>query len=300
MGLQSVTASAALPDEGGSRDWTLADDIAIDTQGIVVRGFGKLTMARAFFLDCAKAPGGGWLAAIATIAPITTAKDSTLTADGQPRPAAMIAFTHSGLAVMGVPTDALRSFLLPFQEGMLRPDRRHRLGDDDGEPNTITPGGPTWSGNAQTPATQRTVHALLVIYDATAETLAARADAVHVVLEAAGLGVTTMELDLRVDERGISREHFGFSDGISQPVPFGDGVIGPATSSNRDPIHGVPLGEILLGHPNAHGEIPPGPVVSQTIAVDSAILMGTPSPAKPCRSLPIRSRRSREQTACMI
>jgi len=84
--------------------------------------------------------------------------------------------------------------------------------------------------------------------------------------------VHRLSLDLRFDAKNIAREHFGFADGLSQPIPYDEtsGNEGAANCvvvlSNRQPVkrddcHGVPLGEILLGHTNAHHEKAPGPMV---------------------------------------
>ena len=56
---------------------------------------------------------------------------------------------------------------------------------------------------------------------------------------------------------------------MSQPIPFDDPsvtsdvtvVLSDGRPAPRDPWHGVPLGEILLGHTNAHAEKAPGPLV---------------------------------------
>lgn len=256
---------------------TLAPRIAGDVQGIVVSGYATLPFARALFLDCTGAPGGGWLKTLRKSVSITPA-------DGPQTPAAMIAFTATGLARIGVTAEALATFQTPFQEGMLQDDRRRRLGDDEAEPCTITPGGLRWSGNSagQTRPTDATVHALLVLYEASADALASHAQAVSLAITALGVTIPReKELDLRLDSRGIAREHFGFADGISQPVPYDATMVtGP-----RDAIHGVPLGDILLGYPNAHGEVPPGPVVAhpvvvQPAAMDAAKLGGPAEPAK--------------------
>jgi len=81
--------------------------------------------------------------------------------------------------------------------------------------------------------------------------------------------VHQLALDLQLDEVGIGREHFGFADGMSQPIPFGDPdvasedtvALNDGRPAPRDKWHGVPLGEILLGHTNAHAEKATGPVV---------------------------------------
>ena len=271
MGLRPVTTSDPL----ANGSWRLHPSIASDVQGLVVSGFGDLPRARAFFLDCAKAPGGAWLKALRAVAPITPA-------DGPQRPAAMIAFTAPGLAQLGLGR-ALPSFLPAFREGMMQPDRRRRLGDCDARPGvdtgTITAGGLAWSGNgdgqtgdARTPAT---VHALLMIYEAGPDTLEAHAASILDVLDAHRVTVVRhMELDVEVDKRGISNEHFGFADAISQPVPYDPTHVFGA----RDPIHGVPLGEVLLGYPNAHGEVPPGPVLPQDLDIDASGVTGAVAP----------------------
>lgn len=274
MGMRSVSAVAAEPPPAAdSSSWKLVPEVARDVQGIVVSGYGDLTKARAFFLK-ANASGGAWLAAVRAAVPITAA-------DGPQKPAAMIAFTPTGLQSFGVPKDALATFPQPFQEGMFQPDRRRRLGDDDRDPKqaaTISKGGLVWSGNPVDPKRKPqalTVHALLILYDETDTALDAHEKRVVDALAPAGVEIVRkMELDLRVDDRRIAREHFGFSDGISQPAPFdADVLVGPNAKPPGDPIHGVPLGDILLGYKNAHGEIPPGPVVPHPVDVEATTLV---------------------------
>jgi Dyp-type peroxidase family len=79
-------------------------------------------------------------------------------------------------------------------------------------------------------------------------------------------GVVTehqLSLDLRLDPNCIAREHFGFADGLSQPIPYGDAIqLSDGSPARQDPWHGVPVGEILLGHTNAHHEDAPGPLLA--------------------------------------
>ena len=116
------------------------------------------------------------------------------------------------------------------------------------------------------------MHALLLLYEKDVGSAQAWAKAVEDALAAHDVKVVhRLPLDLRLDENGIGREHFGFADGLSQPIPY-DEKSGPESTNNsviltdgkpatRDPWHGVPLGEILLGHTNAHHEKAPGPMV---------------------------------------
>jgi Dyp-type peroxidase family len=272
--------------------WKLKPPHDAQTQGIVVSGFSDLPAAKALFLMYdwpENGPGaavvagkGAWLKDLAEVAPIT---DS----DGKDARAASIAFTWTGLQKSGLSAEALASFSQPFREGMYQEDRLRRLGDrikDEWQPPVIE-GGPRWSGN--TPVkddrtlggpdkgepprqviTLTTVHAMLLLYDKDAKTVEDWADAVGTALAAHNVKIVhQLALDLQLDAKGIAREHFGFADGLSQPIPFGidDGgeddtiVLSNGQPAPRDPWHGVPLGEILLGHLNAHAEDAPGPLV---------------------------------------
>jgi deferrochelatase/peroxidase EfeB len=259
MGVRPVTDASATTASGGDPgNWQLRDDIARYVQGLLVSGYASLPAARALFLELGSG-GGAWLKALQDIVPITAA-------DGPQQPAAMIAFTCTGLAQLGVPATALSSFLVPFQEGMLQKDRRHRLGDDNEK--TLTNQIPAWSGNGhekgEPPPATTTVHALLVLYEETDAALQGHVEKIVSMLADHQVKIVRhMPLDLQLDAEGIAHEHFGFADGISQPVPFAPEVV---TKDKReypcDLLHGVPLGDVLLGYTNAHGEIPPGPVVA--------------------------------------
>ena len=243
----------------------------------------------------ASAGKGAWLKTLNTVAPITDA-------DGRDQRAASIAFTWTGLQKLGLSADALATFSAPFREGMYQEDRLRRLGDkiDGVWQGTVIRGGPRWSANIPTPKekgteagerviadvaspvevdereviTPKTVHALLLLYYDGEKDAAAKAwvETVEHALAPHGVQVVhRLPLDLLPDKNGIGREHFGFADGLSQPIPY-DEKSGQETASNslilsdgkpvtRDAWHGVPLGEILLGHTNAHHEKAPGPML---------------------------------------
>ncbi len=300
MGAGSVTGKT--PDQrpgqvpgqlsGAPPSWKLKPPHDALTQGIVVSGFADLPAAKALFLMCdwpENGPGaavvagkGAWLQALAAVAPIT---DS----DGKDERAASLAFTWTGLQKSGLSAEALASFSQPFREGMYQEDRLRRLGDRirDEWQRPVIDGGPRWSGN--TPVkddrtlagpdrgalprqviTPLTVHAMLLLYDKDPAAVDAWAGQVAAALAAHGVKIVhQLALDLQLDDKGIAREHFGFADGLSQPIPFGtqDGgkddtvVLSNGQPALRDPWHGVPLGEILLGHTNSHAEESPGPLV---------------------------------------
>jgi deferrochelatase/peroxidase EfeB len=114
--------------------------------------------------------------------------------------------------------------------------------------------------------TPATVHALLLLYDADQDAVRSWAGNVKDALQQHNVTIVRQRsLDLRLDEKNIAREHFGFADGLSQPVPYGEAVVwSDGRKAEKDPWHGVPVGEVLIGHTNAHHENAPGPVVPDT------------------------------------
>jgi hypothetical protein len=260
MGDRSVTPATGIQSHG----WKLKPDYAVRTQGLVASGFAHLPSAEALFLTLPGHAGGGWLKRLREAVTISdargTAKDQT---------AAAIAFTWTGLQAMNLPPDALGTFSDPFQEGMHQVDRRRRLRDD--VPGAVIAGGVRWWGGTpdehpgegeQTPAV---IHCMVILYAREDAALDARLAPVEAVLASQQIGVSYRRR-LRADAEGISREHFGFADGISQPVPWGD-AIKPPTGADVDAQrkwHGVAAGEILLGHVNAYSERASGPIVEAT------------------------------------
>lgn len=277
--------------------WCLLSPHDGNTQGIVVNGFNNLEAGRALFLQFTwpDAPGqkrGGWLAALNAVAGVTDAKQR------KPDRAANVAFTCTGLKKMGLAEETLATFSAPFREGMYQEDRLRRLGDNiaGAWQNTVIAGGPRWGGNTaarQAPvvatversfrdvgprepdelqaSTPITVHALLLLYADTAAT--AESWAGQIIAAIAGQDVDVVHqlpLDLR-KQGGFAREHFGFADGLSQPIPYDEKSADPdlpdavawsdGSKMQRDPVHGIPLGEILLGHVNGHHEKAPAPMV---------------------------------------
>ena len=205
-------------------------------------------------------------------------------------PSVALAFTWSGLKAMGLDPDALGSFSLEFREGMHQIDRSRRLGDwyDNPAWATVIDGGPVWSGNIpdayprpdqvyrQTPIT---AHAVLMLYAATPAALNALIATAETSLGARGIAVgRDIRLQMRPLGGAIPKEHFGFADGVSQPVPYGDAIVTPAGQPVPHPIHGVPAGEIIMGQPNAHSEIAGGPLVVETDARASHLAADTAPP----------------------
>jgi len=260
--------------------WKLASPHKERAQGMVVSGFVGQEHAAALFLefdwsDAGKGHGAG-LRALLDTCPIGAA-------DGPDLKPASIAFTYTGLERLGLGGEVLDSFPGPFREGMTQVDRLRRLGDrrETEWQGTVIPGGYHWSGNepladpdsVERVATPCTVHALLVVYDSTEEAVEERVRTVTAAVEPHGMKIVRrLPLSLRLDDKGIAREHFGFADGLSQPIPFEKGsvVYKDGKSVERDKWHGIPLGDVLIGHEDAHHEVAPGPIVREDPAGDPA------------------------------
>lgn len=282
----SLTPGPIAAGRGGRRPtWKLRDDIAPKVQGIAVTGFGELPEGRALFLELPEPCSGAWIAAVEAIVPVTSAVPQVVDA------ACAIALSASALRKMRFDAATLATFSRPFREGMFQVDRLRRLGDRRGDAwqDTVADGGPRWSANAppmrvpyaarafdvaapdedSTILTGETVDVLVLLYARTDAGAAALADAVTASLGPLGVKLGHA-LDLKLDVEGegdISREHFGFADGLSQPEPYDEaGAVllegGPLTSAEENPVQRVPLGEFLLGHVNGHHEIAPGPAIA--------------------------------------
>jgi deferrochelatase/peroxidase EfeB len=242
--------------------WRLAAPYDSAAQGLIVSGFDHLPSAEALFLR-QRSTGSEWLAILERTAPVTNATGRT------PR-AATLAFTSTGLAALGVSGAVLATFDPAFRQGMHSPERSRRLGDSNA--GTVSNGGVRWSGNAQAgPKTPHEVHALLLLYGSDGQAVQAWVDEVCAALVPDVVCEYRLSLDLHRDELGVSREHFGFPDGLSQPIPHGPAIVRPdGREAGKDPWHGIESGDVLLGHPNAYGEPAPGPYVPADVLGRSA------------------------------
>ncbi len=273
------------PDLGS---WRLAPDYAASTQGLIVSPFAHLPQAVALLLDTGAAPGGAWLRRLCDPSEggvaITDAMGKSRAADGSVAGCAAIAFTAPGLTQLGLDATVLASFPAPFTEGMHAPNRRRRLSDALLDPPTRRER-PLWGANIPCDSDpdavvcDRTVHAALLLYHETDEKLAAYAAPARACLAACGVTVVhELALSLMADDSDppLTREHFGFADGVSQPVPYGAAIVAKSGAAYpRDPVHGVASGDLLIGHVNAHDEPAPGPVLPAG-APGSAMLPPSP------------------------
>lgn len=173
-----------------------------------------------------------------------------------------LAITYSGFERMGLSSEVLEQFPPEFRQGMEA--RAALLGDSDiNDPyNWQHPDANTQAGSSER-IHLSTVDALIL--------LQSRRDLCRVAPEAPwtcvpGLAAALNGADVvhvqRLD-RGPKRnangrweDHFGFVDGVSQPIP---NISLPLLREKLDECKPrrdrVPLGELLLGHPNRHSEI---------------------------------------------
>jgi Dyp-type peroxidase family len=216
----------------------MADTLNLeDIQGIIIRGYGNLTVACYVLLEISRPDAARtWLGSIANT--ITT---------GQARPennALNIAFTPSGLKKLGLEPEVLAMFSNEFIDGMVTPHRSRTLGDvAESAPEHWIWGGPTsrpidmvlmlFTGNDQE---------LLDMYNTYSNTFAA-----HGLLEIKRLDT--------VDLGYI--DHFGFHDGISQPVMTG-------LPKSEIPMNTIQTGEFLLGYPNEYGLYTDRPLIKSS------------------------------------
>ena len=216
----------------GTQEYKLEVD---DIQGIIVRGYANLTAACFVFLritDAGKAKD--WLADMAgKVQDGATKPDNTCL---------NIAFTFEGLRILGLNSKTLALFSTEFLEGMTSGYRSRILGDQgESAPNQWQ-----WGG----PKTEQ-IHILLMFYARDEETLKTFYEANTNGLEKAGLILVGQKLET-LSLNG--KEHFGFADGISQPI-----IAGLSKSGTEE--NTVRAGEFILGYPNEYDQFTVSPMV---------------------------------------
>ena len=206
-----------------------------DIQGIVRFGHAHLTDASFTLLRIADAAAArAWLAAT----PVTSAE----AASPLPETALQIAFTCEGLRCFGLAEDTIAGFSAEFISGVAGEDNRsRRLGDVGANSPALW----RWGGPGREP------HLVIMLY-ARPGGLPAWSEAAKGVHWASAFSVIEV-LSTRMlgDAAGVSREPFGFVDGISQPDLDWQQEYAPA-SLTAEYGNRAALGEFLLGYPNGY------------------------------------------------
>jgi Dyp-type peroxidase family len=211
-----------------------------DIQGNILRPY-DLGVAAHVFVHVGSAAGG--CAALRTLLPtVTSGKQWT----SKPRSTLNVSFTYEGLTALGLSPAILASFPDAFRQGMAA--RATQLGDAGrSDPSQWERGFGT--GDA---------HVLFSVYAESEVVCEAELSRLLEVCTANSLTVVTTQRAQRLPE---SKEHFGYADGVGQPAleGTGDPVRGEGDLGTFHHWHGLPVGEILLGHIDADGYPSPGP-----------------------------------------
>jgi Dyp-type peroxidase family len=196
-----------------------------DIQGLVLRGYRDLQGASFLLLSLGDpAAARRWVGGLL---------DRVTPGVENPREAALnLAFAARGLRGLGLPEAALDLFSPEFLTGMTTPHRSRILGDE----GPSAPESWDWGGPSNEP-----IDVAVLVYARDDAALAPRVEAVLSGATASGL-----RLVRRLDTSNLyGKEHFGFRDGISQPL-----IAGLKAGPARDQIQ---PGEFLLGYPNEYG-----------------------------------------------
>ena len=211
-----------------------------DIQGIVLKGYAKMCNVRYCFLRVSNAPlAKKWLADI-----------SISISDGDHSPETVslnIALTYHGLIALGMNEKNARSFGREFREGMTTPHRQRLLGDMD----SSAPQHWRWGGKAGVESDEENIHILLMVFAKSSEVLEEFYAELSNVFLQKGLHVV-MNLDGQLNKD--SKEHFGFRDGIAQPIIKDAGFSGDVNNM-------VDAGEFILGYKNEYGVYPETPLL---------------------------------------
>ena len=204
-----------------------------DVQGLVVRGYGALRASTYAVLTVTDASAARRF--LGRLAPRLTPA-----ATSRPEHALHVAFSVPGLQRLGLPGPVLEGFPLELRGGMAAEHRARILGDVDGSaPKHWSFGGPTTDP----------VDVLLLVYARDNAALAALL--APLLREAADSGLRELVRLETSDLGGV--EHFGFRDGISQPLIAGAGTaIGDSV---------IATGEFVLGYGNGYGLYAERPLV---------------------------------------
>jgi Dyp-type peroxidase family len=215
-----------------------------DIQGNVIRGYTYPAAAYVFARVDDAELGRRWLA---TLLPDVT--DATPWRDDRPATTLNVALTYAGLEAIGVPERLLETFAPEFREGMAA--RAARLGDT----------GPSAPEHWEPALGTGEAHIFLTLHAEQAETLVSRLDDLRAGL-AEGDGGVEIVYEQDAMHLPAGRDHFGFADGISQPVIEGSGVEprpGDGVLDKRGRWREIKAGEFILGYVDEDGVLPEAP-----------------------------------------
>lgn len=240
-----------------------------DIQGNIIRAYGKhrFWKARYVFLRIDDDDKGRDF--VGEITKLVTTSVTWGKAPEQlemPRATTNIGFTYDGLVALGLPTASLRSFPPEFIMGMQT--RKDILGDDGrSAPDKWDP---IWR--------KEQIHVWISINGQEIEDVEDRYKTIRSLVRKSDKGVVVLSghcgpdnkknlayQDASVIEGKKGKEHFGFADGISDPV-FEGQQLPPWRVKGRGKLmqdgswEPLATGEFILGHPDEAHEYPQAPV----------------------------------------
>jgi Dyp-type peroxidase family len=251
-----------------------------DIQGNILKAYGRsgYPKGRYVFFHVHNAEEGRRFVQRLLPSVTTSAPWAPGAAAGRPaKPSATtnVAFTYHGLRELGVPRDSLQSFPDEFAMGMKA--RRDILGDDGASAPSFWD--PIWQ-NAE-------VHIFVWISGTTSEAVAQKYEEIVNLLDArskagveqvrghrgpeGGNDLPYQDASALLDADGqlTSREHFGYTDGISNPffkgvssheaTVRGGGKVTVHAPDTREGWEPLEAGEFLLGYKDEASECPEAP-----------------------------------------
>lgn len=209
-----------------------------DIQGFILRGYKR--MRHAVYLMVEFTNTGevkSWLE--------KASSDVTNTEEHPTDNCFNIAITYPGFVALGLREDNLDNFSLEFRTGMNSAHRSRLLGDlGESSPDKWI-----W-GNTDTDK----IHMMVLLFGADQERMDAYYHKRKAEIESSGMKILH---ELTGQTLPNNKEHFGFRDGISQPVVIGSGR--PGHQNNM-----VQPGEFILGYTNEYGVYPESPLIQDT------------------------------------
>lgn len=212
-----------------------------DIQGYLLRGYAHMMYSRFVFLQVKEAAAvKNWLA---------RSWNSFTTAQHVPKDEKIcdnhlnIAFTNKGLLALGLKQQNLDEFSVEFREGMVTPHRTRLLGDF----GSSSPDNWQWGVDSAQP-----IHIALMVFGRTDKTCLDYYEELK-----SQFGANGLKEVLTIDGQTLpqNKEHFGFRDGISQPIIEGSGRKGPENDY-------VKAGEFVFGYKNEYGVYPDTPLIA--------------------------------------
>ena len=208
-----------------------------DIQGYIVRGYKHMMFSRYVLLHITDATAAkGFLRDIS---------GSITNVMHYPKTNCLnIAFTASGLRALGMNEENISNFRREFTEGMTTPHRQRILADfDSSAPEKWRWGGPN----------NKEVHIMLLVFGVDEPTMMRYFKQMQEQFTAAAIECI-FELDGQT--LPFNREHFGFRDGISQPIIKGSDRKGPEQDYTN-------AGEFIMGYKNEYDVYPDTPILAK-------------------------------------